>query len=1075
MLYTLLLQKRQVCLFILCILTSLAVTAQTRITGKVTGSDDQLPIIGASVKVKGTNTGTVTDARGNFNINANTGNVLVISYLGYVAKEVTISEQTDYSITLSPSATSLSEVIVTGYSAERKKDITGSVAVVDVDQMTSVPSGSTSQLLQGQASGVVVLAAGQPGAGANIFIRGVSSFGNTTPLVIIDGVEGGLNDISPNDISSIQVLKDAGAAAIYGVRGANGVIVVTTKKGKSGAPNITYDAYYGSQQPPSGNVFNIMSPLEQASVYDQIDPNNPIYKGATVPDYLIIGGYAAAGDPRVNPERYVFDPSNPNNNYQIAQTNVAGTDWFHEIFKSAPRMSHSLSASGGTDNSTYLFSLNYLNEQGTLIETYNKRYATRINTTFNVGKNKNIRVGENAYLFNRNSPGLPGGNQNEGNAISFSYRIQPLIPVRDIMGNYAGTRLGTGEMGNAQNPVAIQENTRNNRQNNWNMQGNVFGEVDFLKNFTARTSFGGTISNSYFLNFSFNPYFNREGFANPNGLGEQSQYYNQWTWTNTLNYARILGKHNVKILAGTEAQNTFQRGVGGNSNNLFSNEFDYLLLGNGTSNVTNYSFVGANYRIASLFADARYQFNDRYLLGLTVRRDGASVFGADSRYGVFPSASVGWRISEESFMDNVSWLDDLKFRGSYGVLGSYSNVPGANAFTLFNQGFRNSYYAIDGGNAIVQGFQQSGIGNPKTGWEENVVSNVGFDATILSNKLSFSAEYYKKKINGLLFRDALPSTAGGAAAPFVNRGDIQNTGFDFNANYNSALKTDFKYTVGVNFTTYKNKIVSVPGGFFDASGSRIGNLVRNQEGQPVGSFFGYQVVGLFSDPSDVSGSPTQAGAAPGRFKYQDINGDNAITPDDRTFFGNPNPDFTYGINLSASYKQFDFSTVLFGSQGNQAVNYVKYWTDFVGTFVGGKSRSLLDAWKPSNPTAPREEWTVSNPGATTPVAEAANNLSNSGAFNSYYLEDASFLKMRSLQIGYTVDPSMLQRFGVQRFRVYVQGANLFTATKYSGIDPELTPSSGNLAGEQQSSAFGIDYGNYPNNQRSFLFGVNLSF
>ncbi|MGB4400499.1 MAG: TonB-dependent receptor [Daejeonella sp.] len=1074
MLNSLLNQKRKVYLVVLSILFSLNAFSQTRVTGKVTASDDNMPIIGASVQVKGGTAGTSTGPDGTFAINANTGDVLVIRYLGFIEREITVTSQTTYNISLSPSLNSLEEIVVTGYSSERKKDITGSVAVVNVDAMTSVPSGSTSQLLQGQASGVVVISGGQPGANASIFVRGVTSFGNTAPLVMIDGVQGGLNDISPNDIESVQVLKDAGAASIYGVRGANGVIVVTTKKGKSGTPRITYDTYYGQTTPPSGNVFNIMTPLEQAQVYSKINPDHPIYKGGTVPDFLYLGGYAAAGDPRVDPSRYVFDPSNPNNNYQIAQTNKAGTDWFHEVFKTAPQSSHALSASGGGENSTYLFSVNYLNQQGTLIETFLKRYATRVNTSFSLGKNKNIRIGENAYLFNRSAPGIPGGNQSEGNAISFTYRMQRLIPVRDIQGNYAGTRLGTGEMGNAQNPVALQENTRNNRNNDWNMLGNVFGEVDFLKDFTARTSFGGTLGNSYNVNFGFNPYFNREGFANPNGLGESASYFSQWTWTNTLNYAKIIGKHNFKVLGGSEAVNTFQRGVGGNANNLFSSDFDYLLLGNGTSNVTNFSFVGANNRLFSLFADFDYQFNDKYLLGATVRRDGSSVFGANRRFGVFPSFSAGWRISEEGFLKDVKWLDDMKIRGSWGKMGSFANVPGTNAFSLFNQGFRNSYYPITGGNTITQGFRQSNIGNPETGWEENVVSNVGIDVTMLGSKVNFTAEWYKKNINGLLFRDALPSTAGGASAPVVNLGDIQNSGFDFNLGYNNTIAENFRYNVGLNFTTYKNEVISVPGDFFESAGSRIGNLVRNQEGQPVSSFYGYQVNGLFRDPADVAGSPTQAGAAPGRFKYADINGDNAITPADRTFFGNPNPDFTYGLNLSASYKQFDFSTVLFGSQGNDAVNYVKYWTDFVGTFVGGKSKSLLTAWTPTNPTAPRDQWVASNPNATTPVAEAANNLSNSGAFNSYYLEDASFLKMRSLQLGYTINPTVLQRFGVQRLRAYVQGANLFTATKYSGIDPELVGSA-NPNGDVGSASFGIDYGNYPNNQRSFLFGLNLSF
>ncbi|WP_423149200.1 SusC/RagA family TonB-linked outer membrane protein [Rubrolithibacter danxiaensis] len=1056
---------------------SAAIAQNIPVKGVVTDAAGE-PLVGVSIKVSGTTAGTTTDVNGAFSINAPSNGTLVFTYIGYTTKSVAVNGQSSLNVKLASEAKALDQVVVTGYQSQRKKDITGSVAVVDVNQMTSVPSGSTSQLLQGQASGVVVLAAGQPGQEANIFIRGVSSFGNTKPLVIVDGVQAGLNDINPNDIASVQVLKDAGAASIYGVRGANGVIVVTTKKGKSGAPKITYDAYYGQVTPPSGNVFNLMNPSEMATVFNRVDPNHAIYAGGKVPEYIWVdnaankGGYAAAGSPAVDPAKYRFDPVNPANNYQIARSNQAGTDWFHEIFSSAPVMNHSLTASGGTENATYLFSLNYLNEQGTLMNTYNKRYGTRINTTFNIGKS--IRVGENAYLYYKNSPGIPGGNQNEGNAISFAYRMQSFIPVYDIQGNYAGTRLGTGEMGNGQNPVAMQDAQRNNKQNFWQMQGNIFAEVDLIKGLTARTSFGGSIGNNYYYNFGFPNYWNREGFSNPNSFSENASYYNDWTWTNTLNYSKVIGTHNIKILAGTEAVNSYGRDLGGSINSLFSTDPNFINLDNGSANETNYSHVNNNDRLFSLFGRVDYSFQDKYLIGATIRRDGSSRFGSEKRYGVFPAVSLGWRISQEAFMKNIAWLNDLKLRGSWGKMGSYANTPNRNAYNIFGGNNQTAYYPIGGGNGIQQGFLSSDLGNPATGWEEDIVTNAGFDATILNNHVTLSAEWYKKKINGLLFRESLPYTVGGATAPYVNLGDIQNTGLDVSVGYNSSQSKDFKYNVGVNFTTYDNKIISVPGNFFETSGSRIGNLIRNQVGHPVASFYGYQVQGLFRDSLDVLNSPTQGGSAPGRFKYKDVDGDGAVTDKDRTFIGNPNPDFTYGINIGASYKNFDLSTVLFGSQGNQALNYTKYWTDFLGSFVGGKSKALLTAWEPVDRSAPRGQWVASNPNATTPVAESASTISNSGAMNSYYVEDASFLKMRSLQIGYTIPATALSRLGISRLRVYVQGANLFTITKYSGMDPELVPSSGNLGGDQQSAGFGVDYGNYPNNQKSFLFGVNLT-
>ena len=1104
--YCLLFRMRYLFVLVLNLLFILTAQAQNvQVRGKV--SDASGPLIGVSVKVAGTTAGTLTDENGNYVINAPATGTLNFTYVGYVAQNVRINGRTTINVQLSAQSQALTEVVVTGYSAQRRRDITGSVAVVDVEAATQFPTGSTSQLLQGQASGVTVVSPGAPGAEANVFIRGVTSFGNAQPLIIVDGVQATINDINPNDIASVQVLKDAGAASIYGVRGANGVVVITTKKGRSGAPKVTYEGYIGVQTPPTGNVFDIMSSQEMSSVWRQADPTNILYnfEGNGLPDFFWVnnpaegvGGYSNAGAPEVDPARYRFDPSNPNNNYQIAAVNKQGTDWFHEVFKDAPQQSHTLSASGGTENSTYLFSVNYLNQEGTLINTYLKRYAARINTTFNIGKR--IRIGENAYVFNRSNSGVAGGNQNAEGTIGMVYRISPIIPVRDIQGNFAGTRLGTPLMGNAQNPVAQQEFTSNNRNNSWNIQGNVYGEIDLIKGLNFRTTFGGTVNNQHFTGFNPSPYMNREGYNNANALSENAVYNSNWTWTNTLNYSGIFGKHNVKLLAGTEALNGYGRQLIGGAQGFFLTNIEYLVLSNGTSNITNNSLVTQNTRLFSLFGRADYAFADKYLIGLTIRRDGASVFGADNRYGVFPAVSLGWRINQESFLKDVTWLNDLKIRGSWGKMGSYSNVPNTNAYTLYSQQFGTSYYPIGGTNQTAPGFWLSNIGNAQTGWEEDIVTNVGFDAGFLNNRFTFSAEWYKKQVNGLLFPQPLPATAGAATAPFINIGDVQNTGLDFSLSYNGGKQgSDLTYNISANFTTYKNKIVSLPGsGFFDVSNSRIGNLVRNAEGHPIGSFFGYKVLGLFRDAADVAASPTQSDAAPGRFKYEDVNADGQITAADRTFFGDPNPDFTYGLNLGATYKQFDISTVLYGSQGNKAINYVRYWTDFLGTFTGAKSKALLNAWTPVDRNVDRAQWTATNPNAKTPAAETSSNFSNSGSgsFNSYYMENGSFLKMRSLQIGYTINPKQLGNIQIDRLRIYLQGANLFTITKYTGIDPELTPSTGNLGNgggtanppsigafgnpnalnnSQASAAFGIDYGNYPNNQRSFLVGINLTF
>jgi hypothetical protein len=413
-------------------------------------------------------------------------------------------------------------------------------------------------------------------------------------------------------------------------------------------------------------------------------------------------------------------------------------------------------------------------------------------------------------------------------------------------------------------------------------------------------------------------------------------------------------------------------------------------------------------------------------------------------------------------MKDISFINDLKIRGSYGILGSQSNISSTNAYTLFNSGFGSSYYLITGsGSATTQGFYQSSIGNENTGWEQDIVTNVGVDVVVLDNKLSASVEWYKKSINGLLFPQPLPATTGGAAAPIINIGDIQNKGWDFSVAYRDAINDNFQFNVGANLSAYRNKVVKIPSGYFDIKSSRIGNLVRIQEGQPIGTFYGYDIIGIFKDDAEVAAAPTQDAAAPGRFKYRDVDGDNEITSADRTFFGDPNPDFVYGLNFGGTYKRFDFSADFYGSQGNDALNFTRYYTDFMSVSEGkGRSNVLLDAWTPKNMNT------------TVAKLEYAPNFSTNSVPNSYYLEDGSFFKCRSVILGYTLNTDLVNKYRIKTLRVYIQCTNLFTITKYTGLDPEL---SGTLGGPNTSTSFGIDMGNYPNNQKQFLFGVKLAF
>ncbi|MGV3601333.1 MAG: SusC/RagA family TonB-linked outer membrane protein [Dyadobacter fermentans] len=1045
-------------LIALCLGQTARVEAQTskEIKGVVLDSLSQTALPGVSVVLKGTTSvGTTTDANGAYSLALPTdASALVFSFVGYASQEITIGNSTNINVNLRPDSQALNEIVVTGYSSQRKQDITGSVSVVDMKALKSVPAGSAVQALQGQAAGVNVISSGVPGAGSSIFIRGVTSFGNTQPLVIVDGIQADLNNISADDIESVQVLKDAGAAAIYGVRGANGVIVVTTKKGKSGQPTVTYDGYVGVQRPLQGNPFDLLNSEDYMKVVNIANPNNSLFRNG-MPDYLYadpgVAGVAKEGDPAVDPSKYFLDPINTSKNYLIQKVNKQGTDWFHELFKPAIMTNHNLSVSGGNEKASYLFSLGYIHQKGTLIETYLKRYSARINTEYRISKR--IKVGENVNIFHVDNPGF--GNQSEFGTLSAVYKMMPIVPVYDIRGNFGGTFAGP-DLGSNQNPVAQQKRTLNNRNSSWNIVGNAYAEGEILKNLTARTSVGVNINNPYSQSFNYTQYDNKQGNSSPNSYSESASYNNMITWTNTLGYNRQFGKHSLQVLLGSESIKSMGRSVGGASQRFFSTEFDYLILGNGTSGVTNFSNAYVN-SLFSIFSRVDYAFQDKYLIGATIRRDGSSRFGSRSRYGTFPSVSLGWRLSGEEFMKSVNWLNDLKLRASYGVLGSQNNVAPENAYTLFGGGYGNAYYDITGSsNSVKQGFIQTRIGNPNASWEENVVTNIGLDATILNNSLDFSFEYYKKSINGLLFTQPLPATVGGAAAPVVNIGDIQNKGFDVALTYRGRIGNGLQYSIGTNITAYKNLVVDIPSpGYFDGvSQQGMGTLVRNKQGKEVSSFFGYEVIKLFNSDQEVAEAPAQTGAAPGRFRYRDVNGDGVITPEDRTMLGSPNPDFTYGLNLGLNFKGFDFSAIFYGSQGAEIVNTIRSYTHFYAGYIGNKSNALLNAWTPENTNT------------TVPKIETGASLSTSGALNSYFIEDGSYLRLRSLILGYTIKPGILQKIKVSKLRLYAQAANLFTITKYSGLDPELGGS---------SSSFGVDYGNYPNNQQNFLFGVNLSF
>ena len=1039
---------------------------QKQIVGKVTDDQGQ-PLPGVSINIKGSTQGTSTDGSGTYSISASPSSVLVFKFLGYSSIERTVGNASEVNVQMQQDVQSLEQIVVTGYATQRKKDLTGAVSVVDVSEMAQQPAGLLTSQLQGRASGVTILGGGQPGEAPQIRIRGINTFGNNSPLYVVDGVPTtNINDLNLNDIETMQVLKDAGAASIYGSRAANGVITITTKSG-SGKIKVNYDSYYGVQTVQQGNVWDILSPQEMADLKwmalentNPGDPKDDDWYGSgerpVLPDYIAPKGLME-GDPGVNPDLYNVNPfytspSDADAFYRISKANKEGTDWFHEIFSNAPTTSHNLQVSGSSDAAQYLFSLNYLNQQGTLINTYLKRYTLRSNTRFNV--NDRIRVGENIAFSLMDNPTVD--DLTEGSAIGMALRQQPIIPVRDIMGNYAGS---FGGLGNAQNPVAIQERRANNKGLARRVFGNIFAEVDVVDNLTFRTSFGGELWSGNYSSFAYPTYENAEN-TGTNSYSESSNHGYNWTWTNTLQYKQVFNDiHDLTLIAGTEGYRNTGGDVGGQTFGYFSFDPNFTNLGTGSGTRSNFSSRYAD-ALFSYFGRADYIFKDRYLFGATLRRDGSSRF-LKEQFGWFPAVSAGWRVSEEAFMDGAEWLNDFKIRAGYGIMGNQLNVDPANAFSTYGSDRGQTYYDIGGtGNTIVEGFKRNRVGNPDAVWEKNINSNIGFDATMFNGKLTITADYYRKDIEDLLYNPELIGSAGVATVPFVNVASMKNSGIDMAVSTFFDITSDFKLDLTGTFTSYNNEIVDVSqsADYFDEEGRRFNGstIVRNQLGHSVGQFYGYQIEGFWDSQEeiDAAGVDYQNDAAVGRFRYADSDGDGVITSGDRVFLGNPNPDFSYGLNIGANYKQFDFGIFLYGVVGNDLWNNVKWWHDFYSSFGGAKSRTALyDSWRPDNLNA------------KAPIQEESGSFSTTSVPNSYFVEKGSYLRAKNAQIGYTFSPNLLEGIKVDRLRIYVQAANLFTITKYSGLDPEVSGG---------TTTFGIDEGSYPAS-RQFLFGVNLTF
>lgn len=1012
--------KCKIILFLCLLFPVLAATAQgIEVKGTVVSVEDNMPLPGASVLVEGTTISASTDLDGNFLLtNVSPGTNLVITYIGF--KPQTIAAQETVNILLVPDNKELETVVVTGYSSQKKADITGAVAVVDMDEANKQKQPNALQSLQGRIPGVRVTTDGSPsGSNTGIVIRGVGTLNNTAPLLVIDGVptKSGMHELNPNDIETIQVLKDAASASIYGSRSSNGVIIITTKKGKNGRMRITFDHYTAfsgyARRLKVLNAEQYGQALWQANVNDGIDPNNNNLS-------YQFDWSAVNGRPTLNK---VLVPEYLDAAHTLKSAN---TDWYDEIARTGVAQNYDFSVSNGTDKGSYLFSLSYYNNEGIVKTTEFKRVTARMNSSYKYFDGK-LTVGENFTFARTNEVTDPG-------VLDPALRALPIIPVRTADGNGWGGPVGG--MNDRQNPVRLLEYNKDNGYKYLRLFGNAYADLEIIKNLHVKTSFG--IDYGYYNKRSLQRSYTSGYLHNDQtSVTIDQSVSDKWTWTNTALYNFDLGKSHVNLLAGTEMyQDSFD------NTTLRKNDFivetpDYMYPDAGTGESFT-SGTSTQYKLLSYFGKVEYDYDGRYLVSGTIRRDGSSRFGKNNQFGTFPAVSAGWRISQESFIKDKenSVISDLKLRASWGQTGN-QEISNTAVYSLFLANYAGgsptwatSYgtaYDINGNNngLLPSGFIATQTGNDNLKWETTTQTNIGLDFGFFDQKLSGSADYYIKKTEDILVQPPYLGAIGEGGNQWVNGASMENKGWEAALTYHNETAGGFKYEVSANISANQNKITKLPKAVQNSYGGN--GLDDNILGRPINSMYGYVADGLFRSQEEVDNSADQPGKGLGRIRYADLNGDGTINNSDRTWIGNPNPGFQYGINIALSYKNFDFTTFWDGIGDVDVINSTKYQTDFwsVDDVGSNKGTRLLNAWSVDNPN--------SNIPALTTVDRNAESR-----FSTYYVEKGRYLKLRVLQLGYTLPKSLSEKFSIENFRIYVSGQNLLIidSKKFTGVDPE---------------------------------------
>ncbi len=1036
-----------------CLLVgSVAAGAQTlTVTGTVTSAADGEPLIGASVTVKGATNGVTTDIDGNYTIKVDQGATLTFSYIGFTSRDIKVTGS-KIDVALTENSESLNELVVVGYGVMKKKLVTGATAQIKGDDIAKMNTTSPLQAMQGQLPGVNITSnSGQPGTSMKVQIRGLGTIGNASPLYLIDGVGGDISTLNPADIESIDVLKDAASAAIYGAQAANGVVLITTKQGREGKATVTFDGYFGWQ-----------------SVGKKIDMLNADQYMEIMNEQQIADGSAP------------YDWNGMNSIWRTdAEGNRLGTydtDWVDSMFKdNAITQSYTIGITGGSKNSTYAMSLGYLNQEGIAggkdVSDYS-RYNFRINSDHKLFDGI-LTVGEQASFVYVKNTGIGVGNQ-YNNTLRGAFGTSPLSPIYNKDGNFNST--SDSDWNNADgNPYGSMMVNTNNRSKTATFSGNVYAQLEPIKNLKSRTVFGAVYGSSEYRSFSPKYNFSIYNYNDHTSVSQNMNHSLGMTWTNTVSYDWNIKDHEFNALLGMEAYRYEGTYLGANQRDL-KEGFDtwpFAWINNGTASTTA-DGLGANgnphdnSRSISYFGRLGWNWKEKYMINVTVRSDGSSKFAKGHRFGTFPSVSAGWNISNEAFMESTrTWLDFLKIRGSWGRVGNQNidnyqylaPIKITNTHYFFGQymgpnGSYGDYATILGNN---WGAYPSRLGNLDLTWETSEQLDFGFDATLFKNRLRVNFDWYRKSTKDWLVVAPILATAG-TDAPFINGGDVVNTGVELGINWNDVIGNDFSYSIGVNGTYNKNKVGSIPteDGMIHGSSNMLYDnspeFYRASNGMPIGYFWGFQTAGLFQNQQEINdwiaagNGILQTAVQPGDVKFVDQNHDGIIDDNDKVNLGNGVPKFTYGFNINLYYKNFDFGLVATGAAGNKIVQTYRNQTNMKANYT----TEILDRW--------------TGEGTSNKIPRVTNGNIN-WQFSDLYVHDGDYLRLSNLTLGYNFAPIMNQKWCSQ-CRLYFQVQNLATFSKYNGMDPEIGYGTSDWVS-------GIDVGFYPR-PRTFLIGVNLT-